>query len=99
MIIDQYKKKFGEVLASKTGMAVEDIVLLIETPPQSDMGDLAFPCFSLAKALKKAPPAIAAELTQGMRDEGQGMEIKAMGPYINAFIEKSDFISKILRPQ
>lgn len=96
MIVDQYKKTFAELLAAKIGMTADDIVPLIETPPQSEMGDLAFPCFSLAKALKKAPPMIAAELAEGLK--GQGMEIKAMGPYINVFIEKALFIEQTLRP-
>lgn len=73
MILDQYKKTFAEVLAGKTSMAVEDLLPLIETPPQSDMGDLAFPCFSLAKALKKAPPVIAQELASELTAEGMAM--------------------------
>ncbi len=90
MIIEQYKRKFAELLTAKTGLSIEEIVELIELPPQSDMGDLAFPCFSLAKTLKKAPPMIAAELAEGVH--AQGFVVKAMGPYINAFIEKARFI-------
>lgn len=59
MILEQYKKQFAEALAEKTGLAADEIEGLIELPPQSDMGDLAFPCFGLAKSLKKAPPMIA----------------------------------------
>lgn len=62
MIREQYKKQFAMALAEKTGLSADEIVGMIEVPPQSDMGDLAFPCFSLSKALKKAPMAIATEV-------------------------------------
>lgn len=92
MIIEQYKQKFAELLTVKTGLSLEEIVELIELPPQADMGDLAFPCFSLAKALKKAPPMIANEIAGEI--SGEGMTIKAMGPYVNAFIEKKSFFEQ-----
>lgn len=77
MILENYKKNFAELLAPKTGMSVEDILPFIEQPPQADMGDLAFPCFSLAKSLKKAPPMIAGEIAGGLSAEGFS-EIKAL---------------------
>ena len=43
---------------------------LIEQPPQSDMGDIAFPCFALSKALKKAPMVISAEIAEGLNLDG-----------------------------
>ena len=94
MIIEHYKQKFAELLAPKTGMAVGDIIPLIEQPPQADMGDLAFPCFALSKTLRKAPPMIAAEIAEGLN--GEGLEVKAMGPYVNAFISKQDFTKHVL---
>ncbi|MBP6910690.1 hypothetical protein KBC03_03745 [Patescibacteria group bacterium] len=95
MIIEQYKQKFAELLVAKTGMSVEDIIPMIEQPPQAEMGDLAFPCFSLAKALKKAPPMIAADVASGLSAEGFS-EIKALGPYVNAFIDKTHFVAAVL---
>ena len=41
---------------------LESLVGLIETPPQQEMGDYAFPCFTLAKVFRKAPAKIANEL-------------------------------------
>lgn len=64
MIIEHYKKIFAEALTEKTGLSVDEMVSLIELPPQADMGDLAFPCFSLSKTLRKAPPMIAAEVAE-----------------------------------
>lgn len=69
MILDGYKKQFAELLAKKTGLQYEEVFALIEQPPQTDMGDLAFPCFSLAKPLKKAPMVIAQEIAEGLQAE------------------------------
>lgn len=42
----------------------ENIQNLLETPKNADMGDLAFPAFSLAKVLRKAPQMIAADIAE-----------------------------------
>lgn len=45
-------------------LGVDQIAAIIEKPKSSDLGDLAFPAFQLAKTLRKAPQAIAAELAE-----------------------------------
>ena len=52
-------KKVSEL----TEMDLESVNRLIEIPPQEDMGDFAFPCFTLAKTMRKAPNMIASELS------------------------------------
>ena len=93
--IDQYKNEFAALLAAKTGMSAEDITPLIELPPESAMGDLAFPCFSLAKKMQKAPAAISSELASELSSDSFS-EIKALGPYVNAFLRKADFVKNVL---
>ncbi len=62
---------------------------VLEFPPDQEMGDYAFPCFSLAKDFKKAPPIIAKELV-GKLGKIQGVKsIKATGPYVNFFIDET----------
>ena len=60
----------------------------LETPPQPEQGDFAFPCFKLAQILKQAPPQIAQDLAQKVIAEGSlqksyDLEIKTAGPYLN----------------
>ena len=50
------------LLKQDNNLKIEGLQEFIETPPNSDMGDYAFPCFRLAKDLRKAPQAIAADL-------------------------------------
>ena len=59
-----FKKIIAEKIAKAAELDANEIVNYIEIPPNTDMGDYAFPCFKLAKTLRKAPPAIAAELKE-----------------------------------
>ncbi len=62
-------------------------LITLATAPNPEMGDLGFPCFVLAKALRKAPPAIAAEVAGAMQpllaENDVIAEILAVGPYVN----------------
>lgn len=94
-----YKKKVAEVISKHVDMDIESIEKLIEIPPKSEMGDYAFPCFQLAKAFRKAPNMISQELKEKI--DGNGFEkIINIGPYVNFFVDKSEFskntINKIL---
>ncbi len=60
-------------------------VSLMEKPPKPEMGDLAFPCFSLSKEFKKAPPEISKDIAGRLKPSGAVREIKALGPYVNFY--------------
>ncbi|MGB1586301.1 MAG: arginine--tRNA ligase [Thermoplasmatota archaeon] len=61
----------------------------LETPPDATMGDLGLPCFPLARELRKAPPAIAGEMAEAMQPSGWVREIRAVGPYVNFFLDSA----------
>ena len=62
---------------------------MLETPPNPEMGDFAFPCFKLAKALRKAPPLIAGELAAAV-ELPQGVEKAApTGAYVNFTLDRA----------
>ncbi|MDF1701225.1 MAG: arginine--tRNA ligase, partial [Planctomycetota bacterium] len=67
--------------------AAGDLGALLGAPPKVEMGDLAFPCFPLAKIRRKAPPQIAAELAAAIPAGGPILEVKALGPYVNFFAD------------
>lgn len=73
----------------------EQIVNLLEVPKNSDMGDLAFPAFSLARILRKAPQMIAADIAEKM-DTAGFEKIEAVGPYINFFLDKKSISADVL---
>lgn len=73
----------------------EEINRLIEIPPNPELGDYAFPAFTLAKNFRKAPNMIAEELASSLESE-YFSEIKATGPYINFFVDDKKFAKTIL---
>lgn len=59
------KHKFAEQLhVFLSEIPVEDIKNMIEIAPENISGDLAFPCFTLAKSLKKSPNMIAKDFAE-----------------------------------
>ncbi len=71
------------------------VLSLLETPKNSDMGDLAFPAFSLAKIMRKAPQMIASDIAEQI-DASFFEKVVAVGPYINFFLDKSSISADIL---
>ncbi|GIO07169.1 arginine--tRNA ligase [Brevibacillus reuszeri] len=96
-----YKHQVAEKIASAlTSLGVdsftmENVYAMLETPPNPAMGDIAFPCFQLAKALRKAPPMIAAELA-GQIIGSPLKEAKAVGPYVNFFLDQEDVAIQVI---
>ena len=76
-------------------LSAEQISALIEVPTHAEHGDLAFPVFSLAKVLRKAPQMIAQDLV-GQLDASQFDQIVATGPYINFFLKREAVADQVL---
>lgn len=91
-----FKKKIIEILEEKIpDLSAKEIELLIEIPPRYDLGDFAFPVFSLAKVYRKNPAIIAQDLAKEIKDDNFE-KIETKGPYINFFINKEKLISTVL---
>ena len=60
------------------------------------MGDYTFPCFSAAAAMGRKPAEMAQELAAGFRTGEQICRVRAAGPYLNFFVRREAFISRIL---
>ena len=90
----EIKKQLADALCAAAGGALdaETLCAAFEYPPSADMGDLAFPCFRLSKTLRKAPPAIAAELAQGFACPAVA-RVEVAGGYLNFFLDK-DYLAK-----
>lgn len=89
---------FAVPLARALDMPVDDVAAQIGAPPKAEMGQLAFPCFQLAKQRKQAPPAIAQEIAAACVTGGLLAEVKAFGPYVNAFLDGAA-VARELLPQ
>ncbi|MEI6118665.1 MAG: hypothetical protein WCP92_05585 [bacterium] len=87
-----YKKYFAEILAKDIDLPLEEILTMIEIPPENIPGDLAFPCFPLAKQAKTNPNALAQQFADKFSSP-YFSQFEAIGGYVNAHINQSDFIT------
>lgn len=78
-------------------LTVEEIVALIEVPPNKEMGDFAFPCFKLAKVFRKAPNLIAEDIAQKIQIKGEISKVMPLGGYVNFFVNKSQLAETVIK--
>jgi arginyl-tRNA synthetase len=90
-----YKKIVAERIKQLVDLEIETIEKLIEIPPRPEMGEFAFPCFQLAKVMKKAPNMIANDLKEKIEMEGFE-KVECFGPYLNFFLDKGAFIKNTI---
>ncbi|MFZ2151324.1 MAG: arginine--tRNA ligase [Candidatus Absconditicoccaceae bacterium] len=94
-MINIYKQYFADILSKQLNLPVEEIFSLIEIPPSNIPGDLAFPCFRIAKQIGKAPNDISKELSEKLESDFFS-SFQNLGSYLNAHINKPKFINDVL---
>ena len=93
----EFKRIIAEALEAQIpSLTQKEILDLLERPKSSEMGDVAFPAFSLAKIERKAPQAIAADLAEKLGQIDQVERIVATGPYVNFFLDKKAISNQVL---
>ena len=91
-----FKKELSEKISDVIKLNPKDVYEYIEIPPNKNMGDFSFPCFRLAKELKKAPQAIAIEIAEKLNTISFVDSIKTEGAYINFYLNKQYFAKAVL---
>ncbi len=91
-----FKEKAAELVAANINIKKEEVIPLIEIPPQEDLGDYALPCFQFARTLRKAPQLIAEELVAAINQGDYFAEVKNVGPYLNFFIKRELLAKTVL---
>jgi arginyl-tRNA synthetase len=93
-------KNFKQIIAKQISKTIEinakELEGYIETPKDSKNGDYAFPCFRLAKELRKAPPVIASEIKEKLEPVEEIEKVEVAGGYLNFFINKSTLAEEVL---
>ncbi|MBE5941522.1 MAG: arginine--tRNA ligase [Lachnospiraceae bacterium] len=90
------KTKVIDIIAKAANLDTETVSNLIEIPPKADMGDYAFPCFQLAKTLRKAPPMIATDIAQAIGEQDIIERLEVKGAYLNFFLKKEMFVKDMV---
>lgn len=90
------KAQIIDIIAKAANLDTETVSNLIEIPPKADMGDYAFPCFQLAKTLRKAPPIIAADIAEAIGESDIVDKLEVKGAYLNFFLKKEIFVKSMI---
>ncbi len=93
---ERIKSSVAQAVAEATGLELELASKAIETPKNPQMGDLALPCFELAKRVGIAPPKFADELSKKLSHISGISQIKAVGPFLNFFFDRAPLAQHIL---
>ena len=92
-----FKKEIAEIIAKNLeGLAEDEIKSMIEIPQDQSMGDYAFPCFRLAKTMRKAPNLIAAELAEKLQGEQLFSEVSPVNAYVNMFVSREEMMKSTI---
>ncbi len=92
----EIKTLLAQSLASICNMDALEIQEMFETPPNREMGDIALPCFKLARVLRKAPPAIAKELAEKVTLPDAVSKVNAEGGYLNFYLDSGKRVRGVL---
>ncbi len=91
------KEEIAKAIAKVTEIKQEELKSYIEMPKDTKNGDYAFPCFRLAKELKKAPPVIASEIKEKIEIDQRVIEkVEIAGGYLNFYINKQIITKEVL---
>ena len=91
------KEEIAKLISEQVAdLSYDEIRNMIETPQESKMGDYAFPCFRLAKVLRKAPPLIAKDIAEAIADNDIFEKVEQVNAYVNMFISKEEFVEEVI---
>lgn len=91
------KSIIAKLLAKELKKKETEILSILETPPNSELGDFSFPCFSLAKELKKNPAKIAQDLMEKLELPEEIERLEVQGAYLNFFVNKNILASRVIK--
>lgn len=94
--MNRFVEEIKEILKSEVDLSEEEIERIIEIPPEERLGDYAFPCFILAKRLKKSPEKIASLLLEKLKPRDLIEKIYSIGPYVNFRVNKKKIAEFVL---
>lgn len=98
----EIKKEIASIISKHSKLDADQVLNLIEIPPNTDLGDYAFPCFALAKTLKKSPLAIAEDLKEQINREINETkdhilsEVSSVNAYLNLRVNKGIYAREII---
>ena len=96
-------KDFKEIIAEQTNIEKDKIITNIEVPKDTNNGDFAFPCFILAKELRKSPVMIANDLQESIREQinvnnvDEISEVNAVNGFLNFKLNQNKIAEEVIK--
>ena len=91
-----FQQELAQAIAAAASLSPQEARQALEVPPDSTMGDYAFPCFRLAKTWRKAPQMIASELAEKIAVPDFVQKVEVKGAYLNFFLDAGVFAREVL---
>jgi len=96
-LLQTAKQDALKLLKAALGKAYTPNVDDLEVPPDTTMGDIAFPCFVIGKGLKRNPAELATEIAAKVAPKGLVVKLEAKGPYVNFWIDAGKMAERVLK--
>lgn len=96
-MIDFKKQIARELNDPAFGLTDEEVEGMIEIPADTSHGDYAFPCFKLARTLRKAPPLIAADVAERIAGSPFFEKVEQVNAYVNMFLRREQWPDRCFR--
>ncbi|MBN7774232.1 arginine--tRNA ligase [Clostridium aminobutyricum] len=95
--MNNYKLKIAEIIFEAVeGLTLEEVTSMVEVPTDTKMGDYAFPCFKLAKSLRKAPPMIAKDIAEKLAGADLFDKVESVNAYVNMYLSRKGFVQDVV---
>jgi len=92
-----YKLQIAEIICKAVeGLTLEEVTSMVEVPTDTKMGDYAFPCFKLAKSLRKAPPMIAKDIAEKLSNQELFEKVENVNAYVNIFLSRKGYVQDVV---
>lgn len=96
VMVDYKQTVARHIAAAAEGLEADQLMEMLEYPPNPEMGDLSLPCFKLSKTLRKPPQAIADELKGKLPQHSDIARVEAVSGYLNIFLNKERFAGALI---
>ena len=92
-----FKEEIAKLIAGQVeGLSESEALEIVEIHQDSKMGDYAFPCFKLAKTLRKAPPMIASDIASKIEGNKMFAKVEQVNAYVNMFISREELVKDVV---
>lgn len=96
--MNDYKELIAQIIVDAAeGLELSEVRNMVEIPADSKMGDYAFPCFKLAKVLRKAPPLIAKDIAEKISGNELFEKVECVKAYVNMFISREVYVADVIK--